>query len=232
MALTISRFGCLALRYTSRIPSRRKPSSQFIFSRPLHVTPFHRDNDIKQLEPFKFDVSTLDADDRNRYDLLSPEEKLDYEEYAKRYHDHMNSPQVESDLNAEVSQALYESAQEEPRVEIKIPKIKVGLMAMGEKDEQDEGEDEEFQGDDITSHGHGELEQHREMREYARIAAWEMPMLSSAFVSVVATTPNRKLIYWSRACQTLCSACARSSLTLSIHYLHGRNPPRRKKDCS
>lgn len=40
------------------------------------------------------------------------------------------------------------------------------------------GEDEVFQGDDLTSMGHGELEQHREIREYARYAAWEMPLLS------------------------------------------------------
>lgn len=229
MASAISRFGCLALRYTSRIPSRRKPPSQFISSRPFHITPFRRDTDTKSPEPFTFDVSALDADDRNRYDLLSPEEKVQYEEYAKLYHEHMNSPQVESELNAEVSQALYESAQEEPEVEVKTPRIKVGLMAMGETNEQDEGEDDEFEGDDITSLGHGELEQHREMREYARIAAWEMPMLSSAF-EILVLTPDRKLICRFRACQTLFPSCARSTFTISIHYLHGRNSPSRKKN--
>ena len=40
------------------------------------------------------------------------------------------------------------------------------------------GEDEVFQGDDLSSMGHGELEQHREIREYARYAAWEMPLLT------------------------------------------------------
>ncbi|KAF2020969.1 hypothetical protein BU24DRAFT_487480 [Aaosphaeria arxii CBS 175.79] len=40
------------------------------------------------------------------------------------------------------------------------------------------GPDEDFYGDDITSHGHGELELHRELREYARLAAWELPLLS------------------------------------------------------
>lgn len=40
------------------------------------------------------------------------------------------------------------------------------------------GEDEVFQGDDLSSMGHGELEQHREIREYARYAAWELPLLS------------------------------------------------------
>lgn len=53
---------------------------------------------------------------------------------------------------------------------------------MGEIDEQGSGEDDEFDGDDITSIAHGELEQHREIRDYARIAAWEMPMLSSTYL--------------------------------------------------
>jgi hypothetical protein len=33
--------------------------------------------------------------------------------------------------------------------------------------------------DDMTPLGHGELERHREMRHYARLVAWEMPLLSS-----------------------------------------------------
>ncbi|EKG10337.1 hypothetical protein MPH_12618 [Macrophomina phaseolina MS6] len=44
--------------------------------------------------------------------------------------------------------------------------------------EPDMGEDEEWHGDDITSTGHAELEQQREIREYMRIAAWEMPLLA------------------------------------------------------
>ena len=57
-------------------------------------------------------------------------------------------------------------------------KPKDGLMSMGE--EPGEGmEDPEFEEDDITSIAHGQLEQHREYREYMRIAAWEMPLLSS-----------------------------------------------------
>ncbi|KAL0261907.1 37S ribosomal protein S24, mitochondrial [Diplodia seriata] len=44
--------------------------------------------------------------------------------------------------------------------------------------EPDMGEDEEWHGDDITSTAHAELEQQREIREYMRIAAWEMPLLA------------------------------------------------------
>lgn len=40
------------------------------------------------------------------------------------------------------------------------------------------GEDE-FDEDEITAMGHAKLEEHREFREYARIAVWEMPLLAS-----------------------------------------------------
>lgn len=94
-------------------------------------------------------------------------------------HDHMTSPKVESELQGEVSQAVYETAEEVPKGESTVDRIKPGFFAMGELEEQESGEDEEFSEDDITSLAHGELEQHREMRHYARIAAWEMPLLSS-----------------------------------------------------
>lgn len=91
----------------------------------------------------------------------------------------MTSPAVESSLNESVSQELLAFAREEPKMDIKFPRAKIGFFGMDEDDPQDVGEDEEFQGDDITSIAHAQLEQHREIREYMRIAAWEMPMLSS-----------------------------------------------------
>lgn len=81
-------------------------------------------------------------------------------------------------LNTEVSNAASLIQQEVPRAPDRNEMVKPGFMAMGEVDEQGTPPDDEYKGDDITSTGHGELEQHREKREYARIAAWEMPMLS------------------------------------------------------
>jgi len=93
--------------------------------------------------------------------------------------DAMNEPEVVQELTGVASKAANEALDGMPHVNVQIPKIKVGLMAMGEDEPQDTGEDDLYRGDDITSLAHGELEQHREMREYARIAAWEMPLLSS-----------------------------------------------------
>lgn len=54
-------------------------------------------------------------------------------------------------------------------------KVAAGFWAEGE---ESMGPDEDYFGDDITSHGHKELAQHRQLREYSRLIAWEMPLLS------------------------------------------------------
>ncbi|KAF2258035.1 hypothetical protein CC78DRAFT_538107, partial [Lojkania enalia] len=75
--------------------------------------------------------------------------------------------------------------------EIEEPIGKIGFWGEGE---EELGPDEDFYGDDLTSAGHGELERHRELREYARLAAWELPLLSQfarPFELPTKTTPFR-----------------------------------------
>ncbi|KAF2626266.1 hypothetical protein BU25DRAFT_492385 [Macroventuria anomochaeta] len=70
-------------------------------------------------------------------------------------------------------------------------RVKTGFWAEGE---ESMGPDEDYFGDDITSHGHGELQKHRELREYARLIAWELPLLSQLarpFEPPTASTPFR-----------------------------------------
>ncbi len=188
MAASISRLGFKALRHTSLIPARRKGLPLTCPNRAFHTTPYRRREDSEdssssqkpQRQPFKFSLSDLDPDERSAYNSLSPEERQQWREEAQQMHDHMTKPEVESELQGEVSQAVYETSEEVPQKETTMPRIKPGFFAMGELEEQDSGEDPEYESDDLTSLGHGELEQHREMRHYARIAAWEMPLLSSA----------------------------------------------------
>lgn len=175
----------------------------------------------KKPEPYSFQLSELDRDERTSYEFLSPEERAEYQEVAKKLHEHMTSPKVQSELNAAVSQEAYDRDSLADDQE-KRPRFRPGLMAMGEVDPVGTGPDDEFEGDDITSLAHGELEQHREMREYARIAAWEMPMLSSAYFSVCAISyQNIKIDDQHRTGETVFSSCNRPSPTLPIHYLHG-----------
>lgn len=185
MAASLNRLRNLALQNTSQIPSRRRaPFFQPCRFRPLHTTPLFRRPDENQPSKIQFDINALDAEDREEYNLLSAEEKQGFEEEYIALHEHMTSPEVEAELNAEVAQAAYEVQQTMPPDNVRPPRIKPGLMSMGELDEEGTGQDEEFKGDDISSTAHGELEQHREMREYARIAAWEMPLLSSMLSSL------------------------------------------------
>ncbi|KAL8784434.1 MAG: hypothetical protein Q9213_003957 [Squamulea squamosa] len=129
-------------------------------------------------EPYSFNYDQLVPEERHHYDLLSPEEKKKFQDDERAAYERLTSADMESEIQGMVSQAVYDISRETPREKDIPPRITPGLMAMGEIDEQDSGEDEDFEGDDITSIAHGELEQHREIREYARIAAWEMPMLS------------------------------------------------------
>ncbi|KAL8654057.1 MAG: hypothetical protein Q9226_003582 [Calogaya cf. arnoldii] len=144
-------------------------------------------------EPYSFDYDQLVPEEQHHYDLLSPEEKKKLQDVERAAYEHLTSPKIESELQGMVSQAVYDISREVPREHSVLPLITPGLMAMGEIDEQDSGEDEDFEGDDITSTAHGELEQHREIREYARIAAWEMPMLSKLAKPFVLPSKDKPL---------------------------------------
>lgn len=69
----------------------------------------------------------------------------------------------------------YKAKKPQGRIE-KESRVLTGFFNMNEP--EDVYSDEEEEGD-MTSLAHLEMEQHREQREYARLAAWEMPMLSS-----------------------------------------------------
>ncbi|KAL9019930.1 MAG: hypothetical protein Q9185_002872 [Variospora sp. 1 TL-2023] len=193
MATPFHRFGFAVLRHSNRIQCRRKQNIGLFTHRSLHSSPFYRapthdddDGDGDGDEgppkvtngPYTFNYDSLSSEARHHYDLLSPEEKVEFQKDDQAAYEHFNSPALESELQGLVSQAVYDINQKAPRDRAPPEKIVPGLMAMGEVDEQGSGEDDEFDGDDITSIAHGELEQHREIRDYARIAAWEMPMLS------------------------------------------------------
>ncbi|KAI1806733.1 mitochondrial ribosomal protein [Daldinia bambusicola] len=62
-----------------------------------------------------------------------------------------------------------------------LPRLRKSFWHDEEEDTDlitDEQNEDEFEEDDIMSLAHGKLEEYREQREYARISAWEMPLLS------------------------------------------------------
>ncbi|MCJ1322223.1 37S ribosomal protein S24, mitochondrial [Xylographa vitiligo] len=179
MASTMHTLWLTVQRSTYRIA----PQSGRYLLQPTLAFPFSTTTRCKAPDapaPYSFRES-LDSSTRAFYDSLSPEDRISYEQDAIKLDEYMTSPAVEARLNAEVSEAAYDVFRQTPR-ERPLPdddeKFKPGLMAMGEINEMDSGDDEVFDGDDMSSIAHGELEQHRELRAYARIAAWEMPLLS------------------------------------------------------
>ncbi|KAM4065627.1 mitochondrial ribosomal subunit protein [Hirsutella rhossiliensis] len=62
-----------------------------------------------------------------------------------------------------------------------------------EDPETNTNEHDEFNEDDITSMAHGKLDEVREMRHYARLAVWEMPLLSKLAKPFVPPTDSQVL---------------------------------------
>jgi small subunit ribosomal protein S35 len=127
-------------------------------------------------------LSQLDDHKRAIYDSMSDVEKADYEAEGRLLEEHFAQPDVQARMRAAVSSSLGELSRQSPAFrEERMGKYKPGFMSLGEEPSDEIGPDPEFEEDDISSIAHGDLEQHRELREYARLAAWEMPLLASAY---------------------------------------------------
>ncbi|KAI9861547.1 MAG: 37S ribosomal protein S24, mitochondrial [Trichoglossum hirsutum] len=182
MAAAVNRLGFVARRYV--LPSQNASRISIASLRPFsssrdsdNIEPDERKNTSVFRPPPSTFAEALSVGDRARYDSLSIEDRERFEQAARRLRRHMTSPGVEGRLSAAVATAVHNVEMERPVVAHERFRGG-GFMAMGEEDEEGTGPDDEFKEDDISSLAHAELEQHREMREYARLAAWEMPLLS------------------------------------------------------
>lgn len=115
------------------------------------------------------------------YDMLSPEERAEFDAHNQQMVEEYNDPTKRAAAFAEIEKTVAQIEKEEP---MRFEDVKEKTRGFWGEDEDDdfslvEDGDEAFNDDDITSMAHAELELHREMREYARITAWDMPFLSS-----------------------------------------------------
>jgi small subunit ribosomal protein S35 len=117
------------------------------------------------------------SDDQTIEEILSKSEDL-------RYHwNNIDLPSQEQ-LDEEIKAEAEESRQ---RVSARVPrgpaprrqKAKNSFLNLGEEEPFEFDDDPEDDHDDLSTLAHGELEHHREMRHYARLAAWDMPLLAS-----------------------------------------------------
>ncbi|KAI9758915.1 MAG: N-acetylglucosaminyldiphosphodolichol N-acetylglucosaminyltransferase catalytic subunit alg13 [Chaenotheca gracillima] len=181
MATTVKRLCLAAPRRTYRscqclqTRSVAVPHARRTFSSTLYRK--ENEDDIPRLSTEEF-ASTLTETKRKEFEALSPEKRTEYQDLSRQLREHLSAPAVSGRLNSAIK-GIERKAQSEVPI-VRRPKvfIKEGLHSDGEDDVLGTGPDQPFKGDDISALGHGELEQQREIREYARIAAWEMPLLS------------------------------------------------------
>ncbi|KAI9893916.1 MAG: 37S ribosomal protein S24, mitochondrial [Vezdaea aestivalis] len=125
---------------------------------------------------------SLDHDARLEYESLGPEERAKADEKFNQFEEQMKDPAIAEILREgnETYPTPFENSYPE---NVEFPRPAPGLINMGESALQDDGEDDDelAEGDDITTLGHLELEAHRDFRKYARVIAWEMPLLFSKF---------------------------------------------------
>lgn len=129
----------------------------------------------------EYSPDLLNKQDRSMYDMMAPEERKQFDEANQQMVDEFNDPKKRAAKLAEIENFVGQVEREVPMRFNDEPERRRGFWADGETDEFAlvEDGDESFNDDEITSMAHAEMELHREVREYARIAAWDMPLLTS-----------------------------------------------------
>lgn len=137
------------------------------------LRPFTSSSRLHADEPLDVDqqISSVVKFDKG----LTISERKDIED-SSLIKDYLQSALTSRNINDELRD--FESMVPEDEPVMKEPKITQGFFSLGEESE-DPGEDPEFEADDISTTAHAELEQVREMREFARVMAWDMPLLYS-----------------------------------------------------
>lgn len=143
--------------------------------RPFSVTPFLRS---RQPDDIEAPAALADgSDDQNDEALELRRGGGDMEE---------SDEFMDASILREIDQEVTSIERQMP-LSFNAGKMKMGYWGEDEEDEfaQIEDDDDDYHEDAITSMAHAELEQHRELREYARIIAWDMPSLSGMDIAIL-----------------------------------------------
>jgi len=171
----------LSIRQTSRL-TQLQPHRSFSNSRIRNAETENKDDDSSSSSAPYFNkrfFDNLDADDQATYRELTAAERQQMERVEEALRDEFSTDgRADRELEETIRTTMLEVDQDFPEEPAEWEPRNDGLFQMGEK--EDIGPDDVFANDDISSSAHGELEQHREIREYARNAAWEMPLLARA----------------------------------------------------
>lgn len=123
--------------------------------------------------------ATLSPDEQAVYRTLTPTERKQYPRVRDTLEQEFDrETRFSRDLEVTTNQHAEELERDFPTPRERVQKRpEDNFWNMGEGAEGI-GPEDEVREDDISSTAHAELEQHREIREFMRRAAWEMPMLA------------------------------------------------------
>ncbi|KAG5929519.1 hypothetical protein E4U53_002436 [Claviceps sorghi] len=167
-------------------PARRLPRAQHRPRQAHRVVTFSSSSRARQAQP----EADAAAEPPERLELTmlnkafvegaTPERLRQLDELAKMNGHITIDEYVETTLRETSGWASEDRALEEELVKDDVgEKPNKSSFWFDEEDpETNTEEHDEFDEDDITSMAHGKLEEVREMRHYARLAVWEMPLLA------------------------------------------------------
>ncbi|KAL1835775.1 hypothetical protein VTJ49DRAFT_6086 [Mycothermus thermophilus] len=175
----------LCLRPSRRLPSLRAVSAQQrLLRRPLSTTPPCRRDDA--------DAEKEKDADEEEYERFYSNPGQFLKDFLREEnisdHERRLATQMLEDWNkvpANVAKGIDSLTQEINELGAAIRRPVQARQKSFWHDEEDDpdmvtdevGEDD-FEEDDMMAVAHAKLEEHREFREYARVAVWEMPLLS------------------------------------------------------
>lgn len=143
-------------------------------------------------------AADLDPEERADYDMLSKEEQREYLALQNHYAAVFESEQADEALDeivTDVDRQVDKEVEDVDFPDVGLTPKEVGYWAMDEDDEFGQVEDGDEPWDDsaISSVAHSELEVHREVREYTRVTAWDMPLLQRRFRPKSPPVPGESL---------------------------------------
>jgi small subunit ribosomal protein S35 len=165
----------------------RAQQTRWFTPSPFTYLPKDADEEASSLSPEimeelpEYSVDNFTEAEKSMYELMSPEERAVFDSENKRFIEMWNDPgRLKEDYALIEQSATHVEKEAKMRFE-DVRERNRGFWAEEEDDEFSNAEDgdDTFNDDEITSMAHAELELHREVREYSRIAAWDMPLLSS-----------------------------------------------------
>ncbi|EXJ88796.1 hypothetical protein A1O3_01860 [Capronia epimyces CBS 606.96] len=127
-------------------------------------------------------VADLDPQERADFDLLPKQEQQEYLALQNHYAALFESEQADAALDGivnDVDRQVDKEVEDLDFPDVALDRREAGYWAQDEDDEFGQVEDGDEPWDDsaISSIAHSELDVHREVREYTRVIAWDMPLL-------------------------------------------------------